>query len=99
MESDRAVTRVLWRTVRAAPAVFLVVFFAWPVAAMLAVHLRWGVVLDVLADSSMREVVWFTLWQAVVSTVLALAVGLPLTWAVSRWTFRGARLLAALERL
>ena len=98
MESHRAVSTATApvRAARAAPLVFLAVFFAWPVASMLAGHLRPGAVAEVLTDASLRGVAWFTLWQAVVSTVLALAVGLPLTWAVSRWTFRGARLLAAL---
>ncbi|MFM8794048.1 MAG: ABC transporter permease, partial [Acidimicrobiales bacterium] len=89
-------TRVLLRTVRVAPAAFLVMFFAWPVTAMLAAHLRWAAVADVLADSSMREVAWFTLWQAVASTALALAVGMPVTWALSRWRFAGSRLLTGL---
>ena len=84
------------RAARAAPLVFLAVFFAWPVVSMLAGHLRPGAVADVVTDDSLRGVAWFTLWQAVASTVLSLAVGLPLTWAVSRWSFRGARLLAAL---
>ena len=98
MESHRAVSTATApvRAARAATLVFLAVFFAWPVASMLAGHLRPGAVAEVLTDASLRGVAWFTLWQASVSTVLALAVGLPLTWAVSRWTFRGARLLAAL---
>jgi thiamine transport system permease protein len=98
MESHRAVSTatVPVRAARAAPFVLLAVFLAWPVASMLAEHLRPGAVAEVLTDASLRGVAWFTLWQASVSTVLALAVGLPLTWAVSRWTFRGARLLAAL---
>jgi thiamine transport system permease protein len=98
MESHRAVSTatVPVRAARAAPLVLLAVFFAWPVASMLAGHLRPGAVADVVTDASLRGVAWFTLWQAVLSTLLSLAVGLPLTWAVSRWTFRGARLLAAL---
>ena len=35
------------------------------------------------------EVAWFTLWQAVVSTALTLAAGLPLAWALARFSFPG----------
>lgn len=96
LESDRAVTRILLRTARAVPAAFLALFFAWPVAAMLAAHLRWGAVTDVLGDSSLRGVAWFTLWQALASTALAIVVGMPVTWALSRWRFVGSRLLTGL---
>ena len=98
MEIHRAVTRVPApvRAARTAPLAFLAVFFALPVATMLAGHLRPGAVIDVLGDASLRGVAWFTLWQAALSTVLALAVGLPVTWAVSRWSFRGSRMVASL---
>ena len=39
---------------------------------------------------------WFTTWQAVVSTVLTLAAGLPLAWALGRFRFRGRSLARAL---
>ncbi len=39
---------------------------------------------------------WFTVWQAVVSTVLTFLVAAPLTWAVSTYEFRGRRLTMAL---
>ncbi|NBU17293.1 MAG: iron ABC transporter permease, partial [Actinobacteria bacterium] len=84
------------RAARTAPLAFLAVFFALPVVTMLAGHLRPGAVIDVLGDASLRGVAWFTLWQAALSTVLALAVGLPVTWAVSRWSFRGSRVVASL---
>ena len=38
---------------------------------------------------------WFTLWQAVVSTILTLAVGLPAAYAVARYEFPGRRLFRA----
>jgi thiamine transport system permease protein len=72
------------------------VFFTLPVAVLLVRHASPGAVIDVLRDDSMRRVAWFTLWQAVASTVLTLAVGLPVTWALSRHTFRGARLMNGL---
>ncbi len=88
-----ATTRSL---LRAAPLVFLGVFFAWPVANVLLGFASWGTLVDVVRDDSFRSVAWFTLWQAVASTVVTLAVGLPLTWAVTRWTFPGVSLLRSL---
>ena len=70
------------------PVAFLAVFFAWPLAAILQRSLvvdgRLDLPFDVLTDSTTREVAWFTLWQATVSTALTLVAGLPLAWALSR---------------
>src|SRR5262249_31036975 len=41
------------------------------------------------------SVAWFTLWQAVVSTLLTLAVGLPGAYVLARFNFPGRRLLNA----
>ena len=52
--------------VAAVPAVFLAVFFVWPVAAIIARGLSVRGVRDVLTDPGLRSVAWFTLWQATV---------------------------------
>ncbi len=79
---------------------FLAVFFAWPLAAILERSLlvdgALDVPLDVLTASSTREIAWFTLWQATVSTALTLLAGLPLAWALSRFSFPGRSLVEAL---
>jgi ABC-type Fe3+ transport system permease subunit len=41
------------------------------------------------------RVAWFTLWQATLSTLLTLAIGLPGAYAFSRLRFRGSALLRA----
>lgn len=85
----------------AIPLAFLSIFFVLPVASILDLGLRpdgrWelGVVGDVLGDPALRGVVWFTAWQAVVSTVLTLAIALPVSYALARFEFRGRRLLQA----
>ena len=48
------------------------------------------------STSSTRAIAWFTLWQAIVSTVLTLTAALPLTWALSRFRFRGRSVVEAL---
>ena len=83
----------------AVPIAFLALFFAWPLVAILRrslvvdgrLDVPWGVVTGGLT----RQVLWFTLWQATVSTALTLAAGLPLAWALSRFRFRGRSVVEA----
>ena len=76
--------------------VALALFFVWPLVAIGSRGLRWSAVRHVLADRGVARVAWFTLWQATVSTVATFVVALPLTAAVSRFAFRGRRLVIAL---
>jgi thiamine transport system permease protein len=46
--------------------------------------------------SSFRKVLWFTLWQAALSTLLTLAIGLPGAYLLARYDFRGKSFLQAL---
>lgn len=78
------------------PLVFLGVFFAVPLANILVAHVRASTLLDILRNGSMRGILWFTLWQAVLSTVMTLAVGLPVTWALSKWRFFGSHVLTGI---
>jgi thiamine transport system permease protein len=75
----------------AVPIAFLVAFFAWPVASILGVSFR-------QSGSSGIDlgVVWFTAWQALASTAITLAVGLPIAGALSRYEFRGSQVIRAL---
>ncbi len=90
------------RGLLALPALtFLGIFFVWPVTAIVVRGLRpegqWelGVVGDVVTDPVIRRVAWFTLWQAVVSTLLCLVVGLPGAALFARYRFRAKRVLWA----
>jgi thiamine transport system permease protein len=84
----------------AGPVSFLAIFFAWPLLAILERSLTGNggldLPFDVITAESTREIAWFTLWQATASTVLTLAVGLPLAWALSRFRFAGRSVAAAL---
>jgi thiamine transport system permease protein len=83
------------------PVAFVVVLFVYPVATIVATGLTPGGALDlspfarVVTDPGLRSVVWFTLWQAAVSTVLTLAVGLPGAYVFARYRFLGKALLRA----
>lgn len=80
----------------ALPFTVLVAVFAWPVATILTRALDLSAVRDVVTNPGIRSVVWFTVWQAVVSTVATLAVGLAPAAVVARYRFRGRRLFLAL---
>ena len=86
----------------ALPVAFLVTFFAYPVAAILGRglwpggHLDLSPLGDVVRDAALRDVAWFTVWQAALSTLLALAVGLPGAFVLARYRFPGRSLIRAL---
>ena len=79
---------------------FMALFFVWPIGGVIARGLGGSgpaeVLGDVLGSPSQRSVIWFTVWQAAVSTVLTVAVALPAAGAMARLNFRGQRLLRAL---
>jgi thiamine transport system permease protein len=75
------------------PTVFLVVFYAWPFATLLARGVGADAIRATLSRDATWRIVWFTWWQAVASTALTLLAGLGPAWAVSRFSFRGRRAL------
>ncbi|MFF1719605.1 ABC transporter permease [Streptomyces sviceus] len=85
----------------ALPVAFFAVFFAYPVAAIVTRGLKtggtWqlGRITDVLAQPDIRHVLWFTTWQALVSTALTLLVALPGAYVFARFDFPGKQVLRA----
>ena len=90
MERHHPVSKT--KTLLIAPVVFLSVFFVVPVTNSFLRYFRFSEFGNVLGNQSLRGVAWFSLWQAAVSTLLTVAIGLPATWALSRFTFRGSRI-------
>lgn len=85
-------------TTAAVPLVFLAVFFGYPLWALVRTGLApdgsWDLdaARGVTTDGALWRVAWFTAWQAAVSTLLTLAVGLPGAWLFARVRFRGREL-------
>jgi len=77
-----------------APVLFIVGFYAWPVATLL-----WTTLRDRTGSGSpfghLAEIIWFTSWQAAASTALTLVAGMLPTYVLARYSFRGRRLLMA----
>jgi thiamine transport system permease protein len=93
------VRRRTWRAVTyGVPLAFLGLFFVYPLAAILDRGLRGAgdPPLDVLADPLTREVVWFTVWQALASTALTIALATPAAYVLGRYRFRGRTLVGAI---
>ncbi len=53
--------------------------------------------LEAIQSESVGQILWFTIWQAALSTILTLAVGLPGAYLLARYEFRGKSLLQALS--
>jgi thiamine transport system permease protein len=76
-----------------APWVFLGVFFVAPVVMTLAVFTDIAVLGETITNSFFVKIAWFSLWQAVLSVIATLLIGLPATWALSRVSFPGSQIL------
>jgi thiamine transport system permease protein len=93
------VRRRTWRAVTyGLPLAFLGLFFVYPLAAILDRGLRGAgdAPLDVLSDPLTREVVWFTVWQALASTALTIVLATPAAYVLGRYRFRGRSVVSAI---
>ena len=71
------------------PAVGLLVFYAWPLVTLVTEAVTATSISDTLTRSSTWEVLWFTTWQAVASTVATIAIGLAPAYVLARFEVRG----------
>lgn len=85
-----------------APLIFLGFFYFYPLLSILAnsfARSQVGFVapfLEAFRSASLRSVITFTIWQAALSTLLTLLIGLPGAYLMARYDFRGKQLLRAL---
>ena len=85
-----------WVAVVAIPTLFIGYFFVYPLFRILGLGLSELSVGASGVEARLLRVGWFTVWQALVSTVLTFLVAAPLTWAVSTYDFKGRRVAMAL---
>lgn len=76
------------------PLVFLAVFYFYPLSSILGLSFARGdaggqAFFQSLTQPSVRRVVGFTIWQAALSTLVTLIVGLPGAYLLGRYRFRG----------
>jgi len=90
--------------VYAIPLLFLTIFFLYPLAAILRLSFAGDPTLApsgaglarLFADSYYLEVIWFSTWQALLSTVLTLVIALPATYVFAHYRFPAKTLLRAI---
>jgi thiamine transport system permease protein len=100
--SRRGLTQAL---LYALPLAFLAVFLFYPLLTILSVSLAPGGKLDLspwrelFGDRYHLRTLWFTTWQAALSTALTLALALPGACVFARYEFRGKNALRALTTI
>jgi thiamine transport system permease protein len=86
----------------AIPIAFLAVFYFYPLGSILLYSFSREstgalvALVEAFSSSIVWEVLGFTIWQAALSTVLTLIIGLPGAFLLARFEFRGKALLRAL---
>lgn len=84
------------------PLLFLALFFFYPLASILDVSFAPEGTLDLSVIgqlSAFTDTLWFTIWQAALSTLLTLALALPTAYVFVRYRFPGKLLLLSLSTL
>jgi thiamine transport system permease protein len=85
----------------AIPTLFLGYFFLYPVVFITIRGLtpdgvfKPGIFAEVLTDPTLQGVAAFTLWQAILSTILTVVIALPAAWVFARFTFPGKSFMRA----
>ena len=77
------------------PLGFLAVFYFYPLAGILGLGLSEGLLAGFSLSPGLQGVIWFTLGQALLSTVLTLALGLPGAYILANYEFSGKSLFRA----
>ena len=87
------------------PLLFLAVFFFYPLGSILAVSLfpngqpDFSGFATVATSAYFRETLWFTVWQAAVSTVLTVGLALPGAYVFTHYKFWGKGVLLSVSTL
>lgn len=81
------------------PLLFLLFFFFYPLGNIFRLSLTAEAVATLVTRPSFGNVLWFTVWQAALSTGLTLLLGLPVAYIFARYQFRGKTLLRALTTI
>ncbi|MGI9621937.1 MAG: ABC transporter permease, partial [Acidimicrobiales bacterium] len=92
---ENPATRALVVAAGIAAAGFIGVFYLYPLANILWRGRSWNTIVDVLSEPTTWKIIWFTSWQAALSTVATVAIGLPIAHAIARYRFPGRAVLRA----
>ena len=79
----------------AGPLLFVAVLFYWPLANILGLGFS-GEWFKTYLEPQTGSAIWFTFWQAIVSTAICLLIGIPGAYVLYRKSFAGQKVLRAL---
>lgn len=79
-----------------APVAYVLAFCVVPTAVLVSRLGSFDRVGDVLSNPSVRDALWFSAWQAVVSAAACLVLALPVTWVLARFDFASRRVVSAI---
>jgi len=84
------------------PLAFLILFYFYPLGSILSTSLAAGngslvtPFAELFTSSSTRSVIIFTFYQAILSTLFTLLLGLPVAYLMSHYRFKGKAMIQAL---
>ncbi|MFA5774242.1 MAG: iron ABC transporter permease [Ilumatobacteraceae bacterium] len=78
------------------PTLAIAFFVLWPLVNILSRALSWAVISRLAHNPTIHQVLWFSTWQALASTIITLVVAFPSTYVLARFRFPGKRMLLAL---
>ncbi|MBF0231387.1 MAG: hypothetical protein HQK63_17640, partial [Desulfamplus sp.] len=102
---DIVMLRIVPLAVGGIPVLFLSVFYFYPLAGIFIksffdqTSFSFLSLLKILQSSRMAGIIWFTFWQASVSTILTLIVALPCAWVMGTFDFKGKKIVMTLATL
>ena len=76
---------------------FYGVFYFFPVGNLLQYGIEFTTIKEVFSSSSTWKVIWFTTWQALLSTFISLLIGIWIANVFTKFEFRGKQFLKALS--
>lgn len=97
--------RALTALILSLPLLFFALFYFYPTGSLLQLglfpegRLDLGPFVEVSTSGYFWRVLWFTVWQAVASTVLTLGLAMPGAYVLSRYRFRGKAVVRAVATL
>lgn len=87
------------------PAIFLLLFYFYPLASIFSLsfapegRLNLAALQKLVVSGYYLKTLWFTVWQAALSTMLTLGLGLPAAYVFARYQFPGKTLLRSLTTI
>ena len=94
--------RFVWAFLFFLPVLFVGVFFYWPLLKIFSHALdgeRINEFWSYLSSKPFRQIAWFTIWQAFLSTFCTMMLALPAAYLVARFSFPGKKLFQALTTI